>query len=76
MDASAEVVMERGTERCSIEREIHVDASPGVVYEVVSRPEHLRGWWPDDADLEKRSRARRARSSSVSGAGRTRSSSD
>ena len=36
----------------SIEREIHVDASPEVVYEVVSTPEHLRGWWPDDADLE------------------------
>ena len=36
----------------SIEREIHVDAAPEVVYEVVSTPEHLRGWWPDDAALE------------------------
>jgi uncharacterized protein YndB with AHSA1/START domain len=36
----------------SIEREIHVEASPEIVYEVVSRPEHLREWWPDDADLE------------------------
>ncbi|WP_173065529.1 SRPBCC domain-containing protein [Phytohabitans houttuyneae] len=35
-----------------IEREIHVDASPEVVYEVVSRPEHLREWWPDDATLD------------------------
>ncbi len=36
----------------SIEREIHVQASPEVVYEVISAPEHLREWWPDDADLE------------------------
>ncbi|MEV2242002.1 SRPBCC family protein [Micromonospora sp. NPDC049891] len=36
----------------SIEREIHVDATPEVVYEVVTAPEHLRQWWPDDADLE------------------------
>jgi uncharacterized protein YndB with AHSA1/START domain len=36
----------------SIEREIHVDASPEVVFEVVSRPEHLREWWPDEADFE------------------------
>ncbi|GIJ11268.1 SRPBCC family protein [Micromonospora andamanensis] len=36
----------------SIEREIHVEATPEVVYEVVTTPEHLRQWWPDDADLE------------------------
>jgi uncharacterized protein YndB with AHSA1/START domain len=36
----------------SIEREIHVAAPPEVVFEVVSRPEHLREWWPDEADLE------------------------
>ncbi|MEU6372130.1 SRPBCC family protein [Streptomyces sp. NPDC046909] len=36
----------------SIEREIHIEATPDVVYEVVSRPEHLREWWPDEADLE------------------------
>lgn len=36
----------------SIEREIHVDASPEVVFEVVSRPEHVRAWWPDDARFE------------------------
>ncbi|WP_018681018.1 SRPBCC family protein [Actinokineospora enzanensis] len=35
----------------SIEREIHIEAAPGVVYEVVSTPEHLREWWPDDADF-------------------------
>ncbi len=36
----------------SIEREIHVDASPEIVFEVVSRPEHLQEWWPDEAELE------------------------
>ncbi|WP_369138193.1 SRPBCC family protein [Modestobacter versicolor] len=40
--------MEFGT----IEREIHIDASPEVVFEVVSSPEHLRGWWPDEARYE------------------------
>jgi uncharacterized protein YndB with AHSA1/START domain len=36
----------------SIEREIHVQATPEVVYEVISTPEHLREWWPDEAELE------------------------
>jgi len=36
----------------SIEREIHIEATPDVVYDVVSRPEHLREWWPDEAELE------------------------
>lgn len=40
--------MEFGT----IEREIHVDASPEVVFEVVSSPEHVREWWPDEARYE------------------------
>ncbi|MFC6373520.1 SRPBCC domain-containing protein [Nonomuraea thailandensis] len=40
--------MEYGT----IEREIHVDASPEVAFEVVSRPEHIAQWWTDDAVLE------------------------
>lgn len=35
-----------------IEREIHVEAAPDVVYEVISKPEHLTEWWPDDAELE------------------------
>jgi uncharacterized protein YndB with AHSA1/START domain len=35
----------------SIEREIHVDAAPEVVYEVISTAEHLREWWPDEAEL-------------------------
>ena len=38
--------MEHGT----IEREIHVDASPEVVFDVVSSPEHVREWWPDEAE--------------------------
>lgn len=37
--------MELGT----IEREIYVEASPEVVFEVVSSPDHLKQWWPDDA---------------------------
>jgi uncharacterized protein YndB with AHSA1/START domain len=40
-----EAVVEFGT----IEREIFVEASPEVVFEVVSSPEHLKQWWPDDA---------------------------
>ncbi|WP_090052956.1 SRPBCC domain-containing protein [Lentzea fradiae] len=36
----------------SIEREIRIDAAPEVVYEVVSSAEHLREWWPDDAELD------------------------
>jgi uncharacterized protein YndB with AHSA1/START domain len=35
----------------SIEREIQVEATPDVVYEVISQPEHLRAWWPDEAEL-------------------------
>ncbi|MEV4280118.1 SRPBCC domain-containing protein [Actinoplanes xinjiangensis] len=34
----------------SIEREIYVDASPEIVFDVVSRPEHVQRWWPDEAD--------------------------
>jgi uncharacterized protein YndB with AHSA1/START domain len=36
----------------SIEREIRVEASPEVVYEVITSPEHLREWWPDEAELD------------------------
>lgn len=36
----------------SIDREFHVDAAPEVVFEVVSKPEHIRQWWSDDADFE------------------------
>jgi uncharacterized protein YndB with AHSA1/START domain len=37
--------MEFGT----IEREIFVEAAPEIVFDVVSSPEHLKEWWPDDA---------------------------
>ena len=40
--------MEYGT----IEREIFVEASPEVVFEVVSSPHHLREWWPDEASYD------------------------
>ena len=40
--------MEFGT----IEREIFVEASPETVFEVVSSPDHLKEWWPDDAHYE------------------------
>ncbi|MDQ3158480.1 MAG: SRPBCC domain-containing protein [Actinomycetota bacterium] len=39
--------MEYGT----IEREIHIEASPEVVFEAISSPEHVREWWPDEADF-------------------------
>ena len=40
--------MEFGT----IEREIYVEATPEIVFEVVSSPDHLKQWWPDDARYE------------------------
>jgi uncharacterized protein YndB with AHSA1/START domain len=36
----------------SIERELRIHATPEVVYEVISSPEHLREWWPDGALLD------------------------
>jgi uncharacterized protein YndB with AHSA1/START domain len=36
----------------SIERELRIDATPEVVYDVISSPEHLREWWPDDAEFD------------------------
>jgi uncharacterized protein YndB with AHSA1/START domain len=35
-----------------IEREFHIDASPEVVFEVISSPTHIREWWHAEADLE------------------------
>lgn len=35
-----------------LEREIHIDAAPEIVFDVVSRPEHIKMWWPDDASFE------------------------
>lgn len=39
-------------EHGSIEQSIFIDASPDVVYEVVSSPEHLAGWYVDEAVYE------------------------
>jgi len=36
----------------SIEREIHVEAPPEVVFEVVTRPEHIREWWYAESEVE------------------------
>ena len=34
----------------SIERELHIDASPEVVFEVLTSPEHILEWWSAEAD--------------------------
>lgn len=39
-------------EYASIEREIHVDAPPDVVFEVISQPEHIRDWWYAETDVQ------------------------
>lgn len=39
-------------EFASIEREIHIDAPPEVVFEVVSQPEHIREWWYAETDVQ------------------------
>ena len=35
-----------------IERAIEIDASPATVFEVITTPEHLKEWWPDEAVVE------------------------
>jgi uncharacterized protein YndB with AHSA1/START domain len=39
-------------ELSTIEREIYIEASPDVVFEVVSSPAHVEQWWPDEAHYE------------------------
>ncbi len=39
-------------EYASIDRELYVDASPEVVFEVLSRPEHIRDWWSAETDFD------------------------
>jgi uncharacterized protein YndB with AHSA1/START domain len=39
-------------EYASIERELHIDASPEVVFEVLSSPEYIRDWWSAEAEFE------------------------
>jgi uncharacterized protein YndB with AHSA1/START domain len=46
------MLQEDGMELGTIEREIYVEASPEVVFEVVSSPAHVKEWWPDDARYE------------------------
>ena len=36
----------------SIEREFHVEASPEVVFDVISSPEHIRHWWNAETDID------------------------
>lgn len=36
----------------AIEKHIHIDASPAVVYEVVSNPQHIAQWWTDEAQFD------------------------
>jgi uncharacterized protein YndB with AHSA1/START domain len=36
----------------SIERELHIDASPEVVFEVLSSPEHIRDWWSAETEFQ------------------------
>jgi uncharacterized protein YndB with AHSA1/START domain len=45
-------LQEVGMEFGSIERDVYVEASPEVVFEVVSSPDHIKQWWPDDARYE------------------------
>lgn len=40
------------TELGTLERHIRIEASPEVVFEVVSRPEHIREWWSDEAGFD------------------------
>ena len=36
----------------SIERELYIDASREVVFEVLSKPEHIREWWSAATDMD------------------------
>jgi uncharacterized protein YndB with AHSA1/START domain len=47
-----QTLREDGMEYGSIERELHIDASPEVVFEVLSRPEHIRDWWSAESTAE------------------------
>lgn len=39
-------------EQGGIERELHIDASPEVVFEVLSSPEHISDWWSAESELD------------------------
>ena len=38
-------------EYASIEREIHIEATPEVVFDVVTQPAHIREWWEAEFDV-------------------------
>jgi uncharacterized protein YndB with AHSA1/START domain len=38
-------------EYASIERELYIEASPEIVYKVVSTPDQITQWWSDEADF-------------------------
>lgn len=39
-------------EYAALTREIRIEAAPGIVFDVVSRPEHVTRWWSEDASWE------------------------
>lgn len=39
--------MEYGT----LERTLYIEATPEVVFDVISNPVHVREWWPDEAEF-------------------------
>ena len=36
----------------SIERELYIDATPEVVFAVVSEPAHIKDWWSAETEIE------------------------
>jgi len=36
----------------TIKREVHIEASPGVVFDVITSPEHIRDWWSAETEIE------------------------
>lgn len=41
-----------GMDERRIEREVWIEASPATVFEVITSPQHLREWWPDEAVVD------------------------
>lgn len=36
----------------TLERELHIDAAPEVVFDVISSPQHIRDWWRAETAIE------------------------
>jgi uncharacterized protein YndB with AHSA1/START domain len=47
-----QTLQEVGVEFGAIERELYIEATPEIVFDVVSSPDHLQEWWPDQARYE------------------------